>query len=255
MLKFGENLEKQMTEEEMAHAYLEWKEYRHDWCMKRAQEYLANKKVKRCWPFTIDFEGIEYVEHFALSPKDEAIVRNTIQECVNDSQMTKEQLAKENELADPLTYCGVDWEQYLERDEWTWTQKARIIDVDWDAKTAFYEFTIHTSYEDSDQLVVKKKNIVLTDEQYIQIVAMLLDDPKLDFSDLLFKDEELYKLIAKEQFISGAGVSVFMTELRKDAQCILETANSEQAIALCEGRPEFNEMCQLIALGYLRRQS
>lgn len=174
---------------------------RDKWCFTRAFDFVLNKRRNRCYPYQVSFDGDVHTQYFALSPEDEEMVS----ECPND-----------------LSDCGVDWGKYIQcPSEFYDGVPATVLSVDLSKPAGLYTFTRHKNYAGEKQCVVREEKVVLTDKQYVQLLAMLIDDPEMTFGELVLNDVDLYTCIIRQVYSRGSESAIFMTELYKDAQTIL----------------------------------
>lgn len=259
--------DQEVSEKEMVKAYRQRLADRKAWCVERAKEFLATKKTAKKYKVDVFYPEVD--DTFLVMFSDAELqqyhnfVENARKDCAQDNcpEAIEDLKAWEKWLEDDEncqywadflhhSYADADftvpfWNGYCEQDA-----KVRYIDLD--DPINVYRFNVH--YFDYDEPSEKHEGYIyvrLTDEQYIELVALCVEDPDFSTYRLLKHNSELFKIIKAAGSKTHYESAIFLTEPKEDAKAILEKFGEPQPelpespfgdiIAWLASKPEYKE--------------
>lgn len=198
-----------------------------------AKEFFSTKNPTKHYPVKVCYgeEGFETIEDWLfIMDEDEFKKHKDFQD-----EMRRDFLNDYPELADNQE----EWEEYISqayRDEFASGRFATTIDtyieesvpanilmVYLDQPINVYRFDVEYVVANDPKLrTTKCKYVELTDEEYINILAGCLKVRDTSVAMLHFTHPEIFNKIASQVIREGFECSVFMTEIRQDAEQIYE---------------------------------
>ena len=221
-LKVGE---KEYSDKELVDMYRQQLKAYNDWCVEEAQKFFANKKTAKHYNAEIFYPEVE--ESMEISLTDEQIAEYT--EFEKEERITFE--------AECDYQTEQDWIEWLHNAyfdarfplDYDGVYELRYVDLHHPINV--YRFEVkHFSYDKSEDMIDDVVEIALSDEQYISLVAKCMQEPDFTMAKLMESDLELYKLIV-DRCIRGfrdKECAIFMTEAKKDANAILQSAGEDR---------------------------
>lgn len=207
-------------------------EYR-KWRMQKAAEFLQNKKrAKHYHCYTIETEtSVEDEYYIALS--DDIIARvRALKEEINNNPELKTDEDRADEFSDRVCEIGYDIQNVPQ----PWPDDNIFTNIDLDDYLYYYRFDIHFFGEKENKNGQRlHASASLTDEEYIELLAHLIDQPHCSFHHLAYLspklkaihkkvDEDLHDIDfgVSDYFCHDHDYAVLMTELRDDANLLLK---------------------------------
>jgi len=217
---------KQYSDEEVAQVakecvagYLEWRK-------QHATEFLKNKKRTKHYHCEAFFDP-DSVNDFYIPLTDNVInrVRAAQRDVANDPTCEDDD-DRDDLLKDKIAEIGCDIDVDITPyggSEWFYTS------INPDDFIYVYRFdiqSVNTKGEPDERITA---SVALTDEEYISLLAFLMDKPKNSFHTLLCMEEKMRRIHSKVMaealnyyHLNTHDFAVIMTEAREDAQLILE---------------------------------
>ena len=200
------------------------------WRRQKAAEFLKNKKRSKCYHCVISDDGHEEDYFFALPDDIVARVRNLKERIKNDSSL-KSDVDRADEYHDCIDEIGQDVEIHIPMPE-----DYIFTDIDIDDYIYLYRFDLHFFNWKGDKNGKRiPSSTVLTDEEYIELLTLLLDDPDCSFNHLVYLSPKLraiHKKVGDDLHHTDFGVgdflcekhdyAVLMTEVREDANKLIK---------------------------------
>ena len=93
-----------------------------------------------------------------------------------------------------------------------------------------YRFLVkHFSYSNPEEMREDVVEVALSDEQYINLVVQCMQEPYFTMAKLMEFDPEMYKqiVIISTRVFGNHECAIFMTEAKKDANAILQSAGED----------------------------
>ena len=224
---------KQFSDKEVMAEYKKrTNEYR-KWRLQKAIEFLQNKKRKKYYHCSVvsdaDDEGFDT---FMPLPDDIiARVRALKEEIANDPQLKTDE-ERDDESQDRIDEIGQD----IDTGNDPMMANASFTNIDPDIYIYLYHFDLHFFNEKGSKNGKRVPvSSILTDEEYIELLAHLIDQPHCSFHHLAYLspklkaihkkvDEDLHNLDfgVSDYFCHDHDYAVLMTELREDANKLLK---------------------------------
>lgn len=200
------------------------------WRRQKAAEFLKNKKRAKYYHCEAIFEP-DYENDFYIPLSDEIVARvRTLKEEISHNPELKSDEDRADEFHDRVYEIGHDIDMDLTAfggSEWTYTN------IDIDDFIYEYRFDLHFfDWEGSKNGKQVDCSVILTDEEYIELLAQLISKPECSFNHLPYLSPKL-KAIHKKVRESlhhrnwmafypcyEHDYAVRMTELRHDAKLL-----------------------------------
>ena len=206
--------------------YLEWRQ-------QKAAEFLKNKKREKCYHcYTIETEtGVE--DDFYIPLTDDIIARvQALKEEIKNNPELKDDDDRADEFSDRVYEIGYDIQNVPE----PWPSDNIFTNINLDDYIYLYRFDIHLfDWEGNANGRTFPASAELTDEEYIDLLAYLIDQPDCSFQHLAHlspKFQAIYNKVSDhlhnytfcvmEAFCHNHDYAIRMTELRNDAQTLLK---------------------------------
>ena len=215
-------------EEIMAEYKKRTNEYR-KWRLQKAAEFLQHKKRNKYYHCVIwDDDATDYEYYLPLPDKMVARVRAMKEEIANNPKLDADD--REDEYRDRIAEIGQDYEVGAT----LWPAEGVFHDIDIDNYIYLYRFDIHIFGENKNGKRLPATSN-LTDEEYVELLAHLIDQPHCSFHHLAYLspklkaihkkvDEDLHNLDfgMGDYLCHDHDYAVLMTELREDANKLLK---------------------------------
>lgn len=204
-------------------------EYR-KWRQQKAAEFLKNKKRSKCYRCVISDDGHEEDYYFALPNDIVACVQDLKERIKNDPNLKTDE-ERADEYHDRIEEIGQDIEIRIPMPaDYIFT------DIDIDNFIYLYRFDLHFFDGKTDKNGKRfPASTVLTDEEYVELLTLLLDDPDCSFNQLAYlgpKFKAIHNKLSDDLHHTDFGVgdflcekhdyAVLMTELREDARKLIK---------------------------------
>lgn len=224
---------KQFSDELIMAEYMKRSDEYLEWRQQKAAEFLQNKKRKKCYHcYTVETEtSVE--DDFFIPLSDDIInrVRALKEEIKNDPEL-KDDDDRADEFSDRIYEIGYDIENVPQ----PWPDDNIFTNIDLDDYIYLYHFDIHLfDWEGNANGQLFPATADLTDEEYIDLLAYLIDQPNCSFQHLAHlspKFKAIYDKVSNylhnysfgvlEAFCHEHDYAIRMTELRNDAQTLLK---------------------------------
>lgn len=224
-------INKEFSDEEILAEYRKRSTEYLEWRQQKAAEFLQNKKRVKLYRCEImEDTSVEDTMYLALSEDVISRVRALKESIANDSELkTDEDRADEFrdhicEIGDDIEVSGPMPADYI------------YTDIDLDDYIYVYRFDIHLlDWKDNADGRTFPASTELTDEEYIDLLALLIDQPDCSFQHLAHLSPKFKAIYDKvEDALHNYDFNVFksfchehdyairMTELRSDAQILLK---------------------------------
>ena len=233
----------ELSNQEIANAWKEREKKLRQWCIERATELFAEKVTTKRYKVDYDYEEEYDSDFFVLSEQEVQEYRDFIaQERKNFEAECPEDIQDENAFN--------DWMQdaWWEADFWKDIIRSgiectvQVTGVDLNNSINAYRFTGRAFKDENVEEGTKVVRYVdLTDEQYIRLVAAIVEDPTITVGRLFWLHHDIYEAIISYFYncieyipLEGSEYVIFMPEARADAQKILD-AHKDDMPRLPEG--------------------
>ena len=221
---------KEFSDEQVMAEYKKRKNEYLKWRREKAAEFLKNKKRNKCYHCLISDDGHEEDYYFALPNDIVDRVRDLKERIKNDASL-KSDVDRADEYLDRIDEIGQDVEIHIPMPE-----DYIFTDIDIDNYIYLYRFDLHFFNWNGDKNGKRfPASTVLTDEEYIELLTLLLDDPDCSFNHLAYfspKLKAIHKKVGDDLHHTDFGVgdflcekhdyAVLMTELREDANKLIK---------------------------------
>ena len=224
---------KQFSDEQVMAEYKKrTSEYR-KWRLQKAAEFLQNKKREKCYHcYTIETEtSVEDDFFIPLADDIVARVRALKEEISNNPKLTDDD-DRADFFSDHIAEIGYEIKNVPE----PWPDDNVFTNIDLDDYIYLYHFDLHFFNEkgnkNGERMLATSS---LTDEEYVELLAHLIDQPHCSFHHLAYLspklkaihkkvDEDLHNLDfgVSDYFCHDHDYAVLMTELREDANKLLK---------------------------------
>lgn len=224
---------KEYSEKQAANSLLNLMIKRWEWCKEQARKYLRKKEHDTFYKLTISYytEELDDFEEFdEWHPISDQIIDQIHQDMLSYTEENGD-FANEDERKEwikdyCLTYGGF-WNIDACRGDYY-----GICDIDLDNKRHAYEF-IGFHFNSSEEGTIPKRTCqyaTLTDEEYVEIVARMIQESGYSFDDMRFMQEKLHKRLCAELYYKGFNSAIIATELENDAKIIIDSVGGQENI-------------------------
>ena len=208
------------------------KAYR-QWRLQKATEFLQNKKRVKYYHCEAFFEP-DTENDFYIPLPDEIVARvRALKEEIARNPELKTDEERADEFRDRVYEIGYDIDEDITRyggSEWVYT------DINPDDYLYGYNFALHLfDWEGAKGGKRFPATVALTDEEYVELLAHLLDKPECSFNHLACcsaKLKAIHKKVSEDLHHREFGIgdyccydhdyAVLMTELREDARKLIK---------------------------------
>ena len=208
------------------------KEYR-KWRLQKAAEFLQSKKRNKCYHcYTAETET-GYEDEFFIPLADDIVARvQALKEEINNDPQLKTDEDRSDEFRDRICEIGYDIKNVPE----PWPDDNIFTNIDLDDYLYLYRFDIHLfDWKGDANGRMFPASADLTDEEYVELLAHLIDQPDCSFQHLAHLSPKLkaiynkvsnylhnYEFNVAKPFCHEHDYAIRMTELRYDAQALLK---------------------------------
>lgn len=205
-------------------------EYR-KWRQQKAAEFLKNKKRSKCYRCEVVSEEAEE-EVYYLPLKDDILARvRALKEKIANASELKTDQDRADEFHDRIGEIGDDIQV-----DGIFPSTANFTNIDLENYIYLYRFDIHL-FDWKGEKNGKRfpATVALTDEEYVELLAHLIDQPDCSFHHLAYLSPKLKAIYKKTNhelhetdfgfadfFCHNHDYAVLMTELREDANNLLK---------------------------------
>ena len=222
---------KKFSDEEILTEYKKRKSEYLKWRRKQAAEFLKNKKRKKCYRCEVIIpEDVEDEYYLALPDDIVARVRALKEEINNDPELKTDE-DRADVFHDRIDEIGMD----IHFDD-PFLAEASYTNIDLDDYIYLYRFDqCFFNWEGKKNGQKISNSAALTDEEYVELLAHLMDDPECSFNHLPYcgpKLKAIHTKVSEDLHHTDFGVmdyfgydhdyAVLMTELREDANKLLK---------------------------------
>lgn len=224
---------KQFSDEEILAEYRKRSDEYLEWRQQKAAEFLRNKERDKCYHCSVVSDADEdgFDTHMYLTDNTIARILALKEEISNDPELKTEE-QRDDEFHDRLGEIELDVDDSDPLMAGAWLE-----DVDLDDYIYLYHFDIHLfDWNGNANGRLFPATVDLTDEEYIDLLAFLLDQPDCSFQHLAHlkspKLQAIYDKVSRyldnynfnvlEPFCRTHDYAIRMTELRRDAQTLLK---------------------------------
>lgn len=246
---------KPLSDEQRVREFLTRASDKMQWCREKAAEFLKNHPRRKFYRLAYDLRG-ERETYVCLSDEDIKRIQDLEAEEIAQNGPFAGADERREFFSDTLDDL-IDWSHYLKEDRPLFFndegEQTHIIDIDLGDFIFCAEFTKKQPVwykKDKQNLLDESCNISLTDEEWIELVAYRLFDPKMTFQDLRELDKALYDRIEASVYTPHECHLIYMTEVNEVADAIVKgNANDEHAKPLYSGpfhpiAPIWNDICE-----------
>lgn len=232
-IKMIENEGRQFSDEEILAEYRKRSDEYLEWRQQKAAEFLQNKKRDKCYHcYTVETET-SFEDDFYLELDDDIIARvQALKERIaHDPEMTDDDM-REDELLNGIEEIGYDIKNVPQ----PWPSDNVFTNIDLDDYLHFYRFDIHLlDWNEDGNCRQFPASVNLSDEEYIDLLAFLLDQPDCSFHHLAHLSPKLKAIYEKVSryldnyefgmltpFCHTHDYAIRMTEIHNDAKTLLK---------------------------------
>ena len=233
---------KPLSDEQRLREFMTRARSKMQWCREKAAEYHKAHPRRKFYKLTYDFCG-ERETYACLSDEDIKRIQDMVAEEIAENGPFANAEERKDFLGDNLDEV-IDWSEYLPEEharsiDAEEGERTRVTDIDFDDYVYCSEFTVKCSVwykDDKKDLHEHVYNIDLTDDEWIELVAFRLFDPKLTFLDLRELDKALYDRIEANVYTPHDYHLIYMTEVNDAADAISKSnVDDENARPLSSG--------------------
>ena len=226
--------DQEFSNQKIANAWKERKKKLQQWCIERATELFAEKVTTK--RYKVDFyilkeeDGDCHSDCFVLSEQEVQEYRDFFaKERKKFEAECPEDIHNEKAFNDWMYDAFMDADFVLEDvflDGFAYCQ-IQVTDIDLNHPISTYRFTGRVFKDENVEEGTKVVRYVdMTDEQYIRLVAAIVEKPTITIGELLWLHPDIYKAIIRYFYCGYDYISkeyvIFMPEARADAQKILD---------------------------------
>ncbi len=221
------------SDEEILAEYRKRSDEYHEWRQQKAAEFLQSKKRNKCYHcYTIETEtSVE--DEFFIPLADDIVARvQALKEEIRNDPELKDDEDRADEFSDRVCEIGYDIENVPQ----PWPDDNIFTNIDLDDYLYLYHFDIHLfDWKGDANGRLFPATADLTDEEYIDLLALLIDQPDCSFQHLAHLSPKFkaiydkvsdylhnYDFTVMKQFCHDHDYAIRMTELRRDAQTLLK---------------------------------
>lgn len=224
---------KQFSDEEIMAEYRKRSDEYHEWRQQRAEEFLQNKKRDKCYHcYTIEIETSAEDDFFIpLADDIVARVRALKEEISNNPDLTDDD-DRDDFFSERIAEIGYEIKNVPE----PWPDDNIFTNIDLDDHIYLYHFDIHLfDWKGDANGRLFPATADLTDEEYIDLLAFLIDQPDCSFQHLAHLSQKFkaiydkvsdylhnYDFHVAKPFCHEHDYAIRMTELRDDARTLLK---------------------------------
>jgi len=224
---------KQFSDEEIMAEYRKRSDEYHEWRQQRAEEFLQNKKRDKCYHcYTIEIETSAEDDFFIpLADDIVARVRALKEEISNNPDLTDDD-DRDDFFSERIAEIGYEIKNVPE----PWPDDNIFTNIDLDDYIYLYHFDIHLfDWKGDANGRLFPATADLTDEEYIDLLAFLIDQPDCSFQHLAHLSQKFkaiydkvsdylhnYDFHVAKPFCHEHDYAIRMTELRDDARTLLK---------------------------------
>lgn len=231
---------KQFSDEEILAEYRKRSDEYLEWRQQKAAEFLRNKERDKCYHCSVVSDADEdgFDTHMYLTDNTIARILALKEEISNDPELKTEE-QRDDEFHDRLGEIELDVDDSDPLMAGAWLE-----DVDLDDYIYLYHFDIHLfDWNGNANGRLFPATVDLTDEEYIDLLAFLLDQPDCSFQHLAHLSPKLkavYEKVSRyldnytfnvlEPFCHTHDYAIRMTELRRDAQTLIKQLEQKKVM-------------------------
>ncbi len=209
----------EFSDKEVVQSVKEAKQARHDWCEQQARAFFATKERPKFYHIYYYIPEARMDQYYKV-PQE---LLDKIREAIDADIAENGAYASKEEASDVRRdiISDMDTSGYIEVDN---PYEPDLLDIDFDD----FVYCYHTRVKRFDPVSGEEKEGVLcltalTDEEYIQVLTELLYSPEvLSYDDLRRILPEICKKIAKDCTKHGTATVLFLEEMNRDVDTILE---------------------------------
>ena len=221
------------SDEEIMAEYRKRSDEYHEWRQRKAAEFLQSKKRNKCYHcYTIEIEtSVEDDFYIPLADDIVARVRALKEEISNNPNLTDDD-DRDDFFSERIEAIGCDIKNVPE----PWPDDNIFTNIDLDDYLYLYHFDIHLfDWKGDANGRLFPSTADLTDEEYIDLLAFMIDQPDCSFQHLAHLSPKLkaiydkvsdylhnYEFGVAEPFCHEHDYAIRMTELRNDAKALLK---------------------------------
>ena len=225
--------DKEFSDEEILAEYRKRSDEYHEWRQRKAAEFLQSKKRNKCYHcYTVETET-GYEDEFFIPLADAIVARvQALKEEIRNDPELKDNEDRADEFSDRVCEIGYDIENVPQ----PWPDDNIFTNIDLDDYLYLYHFDIHLfDWKGDANGRLFPATADLTDEEYIDLLALLIDQPDCSFQHLAHLSPKFkaihdkvsdylhnYDFTVMKQFCHDHDYAIRMTELRRDAQTLLK---------------------------------
>lgn len=236
--------DQEFSNKEIANAWKEREKKLRQWCIEQARELFAKKVTTKRYEVYYYYPEVDGSAFFVLSEQEVQEYRDFFAKERKEFEAERpEDIHNENAFNDWMHDAFMDANFVLENVVLNGylQDQIEVTDINLNHPISTYRFTGRAFKNENEE---KGYNVVhyvdLTDEQYIRLVAAIVEKPTITIGELFWLHPDIYKAIiscfAGYYFYDdeGAEYVIFMPEARADAQKILD-AHQDDMPRLPEG--------------------
>lgn len=225
--------DKEFSDEEILAEYRKRSDEYHEWRQQKAAEFLQSKKRDKCYHCYTEETETGYADEFFIPLADDIVARvQALKEEIRNDPELKDDEDRADEFRDRVCEIGYDIENLPQ----PWPDDNIFTNIDLDDYRYLYHFDIHLfDWKGDANGRLFPTTADLTDEEYIDLLALLIDQPDCSFQHLAHLSPKFkaihdkvsdylhnYDFSVMKQFCHDHDYAIRMTELRHDVQTLLK---------------------------------